>query len=189
VRYRHLFSQKQLDESYFKSKAIVKSNKCNKQSETQHFLFALTYILSISLAVIILEKILPEPKLIINERHHHNTFIAERARFHVYNLTSIGSRVAGSYENEVLAIKFLTSIINDIVKKTNQNHKIWVDISRHTGSFPLKFLDGMTHVYKNIQNVIVKLGPHHPSKQSLLLNCHFDSFVESPGKLNNIIYL
>ncbi|CAB0034132.1 unnamed protein product [Trichogramma brassicae] len=54
------------------------------------------------------------------------------------------------------------------------------DLNR-SGSFSLTFLDGMTHIYKNVQNVVVKIGPFRSSKHSLLLNCHFDSFVESPG--------
>ncbi|XP_011497152.1 PREDICTED: endoplasmic reticulum metallopeptidase 1-like [Ceratosolen solmsi marchali] len=184
VRYRNHYVQKSLEESFIKSKAINKA-KCIQQNATQHFSFALIFLLLLSLIVIVLEKILPDPKLINSERLHPDKFIAERARAHVHNLTSIGPRVAGSYENEVLAINFLTSTINDIIKKTNQNHKILIDITRHSGSFALPFLDGMTHIYKNVQNVIVKLGPHQPSKHSLLLNCHFDSFVESPGGSDN----
>ena len=173
-------SQRPPEEPFFKSRVIIKP-KLDPQSGTQHLLFALTFILSVSLTVIVLEKILPEPQLINTERFHPERFVAERAKAHVYNLTSLGPRVAGSYENEVLAVKFLTNTINNIVKNTNPNHKISVDVTRHSGSFSLTFLDGMTHVYKGVQNVIVKLGPRRPSKHSLLLNCHFDSFVESPG--------
>lgn len=169
------------EEPFFKSRVIIKP-RIDHQSGTQHLLFALTFILSVSLTVIVLEKILPEPQSINSERLYPERFVAERARNYVYNLTSIGPRVAGSYENEVLAVKFLTDTINSITKNANKNHKISIDTTRHSGSFSLTFLDGMTHVYKNVQNVIVKIGPHQPSKYSLLLNCHFDSFVDSPGK-------
>lgn len=182
MRFRHHLAQRLPEEPFFKSRVIIKS-KVDPQSGTQHLLFALTFILSVSLTVIVLEKILPEPQLIDTERFYPEKFVAERARAIVHNLTSIGPRVTGSYENEVVAVKFLTNTINGIVKNANQNHKIFVDVTRHSGSFSLTFLDGMTHVYKNVQNVIVKIGPHRPSKHSLLLNCHFDSFVESPGKL------
>lgn len=180
VRYRHHLAQRPPEEPFFKSRVILKP-KIDPQSGTQHLLFALTFILSVSLTVIVLEKILPEPQLIDTERFHPDRFVAERARAHVHNLTSLGPRVAGSYENEVLAVKFLTDTINSIIKNTNPNHKIQMDVTRHSGSFSLTFLDGMTHIYKGVQNVIVRLGPYRPSKHSLLLNCHFDSFVESPG--------
>ncbi|KZC07743.1 Endoplasmic reticulum metallopeptidase 1 [Dufourea novaeangliae] len=39
----------------------------------------------------------------------------------------------------------------------------------------------MTNVYRNVQNVIVKIGPHRPTHTSVLLNCHFDTFADSPG--------
>ncbi|XP_034950352.1 endoplasmic reticulum metallopeptidase 1-like [Chelonus insularis] len=148
---------------------------------TQHLLFSLTFLLLISLTVIVMDKHLPEPKLIRNEHKYPGEFIAERARNHIVNLTSIGPRVAGSYANEVLAVKYLTSAINEIIRDAHDNHQIILNITKHTGSFPLTFLDGMTSVYKNVQNVIVKLGPRRDSPHSLLLNCHFDSFVESPG--------
>ena len=180
IRYRHHLAQKTSEEQFFRSKIVIKP-KALTQSGNQHLLFALSFILSVSLTVIVLEKILPEPHLIENERFHPEKFVAERAKAHVYNLTALGPRVAGSYENEVLAVQFLTNVINSITKNASQNHKITLDVTRHSGSFPLTFLDGMTHVYKNVQNVIVKIGPHRPSPYSLLLNCHFDSFVESPG--------
>ncbi|XP_058797320.1 endoplasmic reticulum metallopeptidase 1-like [Phymastichus coffea] len=180
IRYRHHLAQKQPEELFFKSRVILKP-RIDQQSGTQHLLFALTFILSVSLTVIVLEKILPEPQLINSEKFHPERFVAERARNHVYNLTSLGPRVAGSYENEILAVQFLTNTINSIRKNANRHHKILVDTTRHSGSFSLTFLDGMTHIYKNVQNVIVKIGPHQLSKYSLLLNCHFDSFVESPG--------
>ncbi|XP_014236089.1 endoplasmic reticulum metallopeptidase 1-like [Trichogramma pretiosum] len=180
IRFRHHLVQKSSEEPYFRSRIVIKP-KNESQSGNQHLLFALTFILSVSLTVIVLEKILPEPQLIGSEQLHPGRFIAERARAHVYNLTSLGPRVAGSYENEVLAVQFLTNYINNIIKHAHPNHKITMDVTRHSGSFSLTFLDGMTHIYKNVQNVVVKIGPFRSSKHSLLLNCHFDSFVESPG--------
>lgn len=141
----------------------------------------LTFFLSISLIVIVLERILPEPQLIESEGLYPKRFVAERARAHIVNLTSLGPRVTGSHENEVLAVKFLTTTINNIIREADENHKILLDIAKHSGAFTLTFLDGFTNVYQNVQNVIVKLGPKRPSKHSLLINCHFDSSVQSPG--------
>lgn len=151
-------------------------------NETQHLLFVLTFFLFVSFIIIVLERNLPDPITIDTERLYPGRFVAERARNHIVNLTSIGPRIAGSYENEVLAIKFLTTTISNMIKTAHENHRIVLNITKHSGAFPLKFLDGMTNVYRNVQNVIVKVGPHRPTMYSLLLNCHFDTFVESPGK-------
>lgn len=156
--------------------------------ETQHLLFVLTFFLFVSFIIIVLERNLPDPITIDTERLYPGRFVAERARNHIVNLTSIGPRIAGSYENEILAVKFLTTIINNLIRTAHENHRIVLNITKHSGAFPLKFLDGMTNVYRNVQNVIVKVGPHRPTTYSLLLNCHFDSFLESPGKQIIIIY-
>ncbi|KMQ89025.1 endoplasmic reticulum metallopeptidase 1-like protein, partial [Lasius niger] len=150
-------------------------------NETQHLLFVLTFFLFVSFIIIVLERNLPDPITIDTERLYPGRFVAERARNHIVNLTSIGPRIAGSYENEVLAVKFLTTTISNVIKTAHENHRIVLNITKHSGAFPLKFLDGMTNVYRNVQNVIVKVGPHRPTMYSLLLNCHFDTFVESPG--------
>lgn len=161
---------------------IISKRKDILPNETPHLFFVLTFFLFLSFIIIALEKNLPEPCMIENEKLYPGRFIAERARNHIINLTSIGPRIVGSYENEVLAVKYLTIAINEIVNKAHENHKITLDITKHSGSFPLKFLDGMTNVYRNVQNVVVKIGPHNPVKHSLLMNCHFDTFPESPGK-------
>ncbi|XP_043681351.1 endoplasmic reticulum metallopeptidase 1-like isoform X1 [Vespula pensylvanica] len=160
---------------------IISKTKDILPNETPHLFFVLTFFLFLSFIIIALEKNLPEPCMIENEELYPGRFIAERARNHIINLTSIGPRIVGSYENEVLAVKYLTIAINEIVNKAHENHKITLDITKHSGSFPLKFLDGMTNVYRNVQNVVVKIGPHNPVKHSLLMNCHFDTFPESPG--------
>ncbi|XP_034180983.1 endoplasmic reticulum metallopeptidase 1 [Osmia lignaria lignaria] len=150
-------------------------------NETQHLLFLFTFYLFLSIVIIAFEKKLPEPLTIKKEGLYPGRFIGERAHNHVVNLTSIGPRIVGSYENEVLAIKYLTNSINNIIKDASANHKILVNVTKHSGAFPLKFLDGMTNVYRNVQNVIVRIGPNRPTQTSLLVNCHFDTFPESPG--------
>lgn len=128
-----------------------------------------------------MEKRLPTPLLIEDEVNNPNRFIAERAKNHVLNLTSLGPRLTGSFENEVLAVNFFTREINSIFNKANKVHRLSTDIQKVSGSFPLNFLDGMTNVYKNVQNVLVKIGPHEESAHSLLINCHFDTVTDSPG--------
>lgn len=139
-----------------------------------------------------LEKRLPTPMLLEDEPNNPGRFIAQRAKNHVYNLTSLGPRPAGSFENEVLAVNFFTREINSVINKANKIHRITSDVQKVSGSFPLEFLDGMTNVYRNVQNVLVKIGPKTESPHSLLINCHFDTVADSPGKLctvYNIILL
>ncbi|KAG7189889.1 hypothetical protein KM043_006060 [Ampulex compressa] len=164
------------DDKVTSKKAAVPPN------ETQHLLFVLTFFLFVSFVVIVLERNLPEPLTIAKEDLFPERFVAERARNHVANLTSIGPRVAGSRENEVLAVDFLTATVDAIVAEANENHRILVDVVKHSGAFPLTFLDGMTNVYRNVRNVVVKIEPRGPTPgATLLVNCHFDSFAESPG--------
>ncbi|XP_076681167.1 endoplasmic reticulum metallopeptidase 1 isoform X2 [Andrena cerasifolii] len=150
-------------------------------NDTQHLLFLFTFLLVLSVAIIAFEKMLPEPLTVNKEGLYPGRFIAERSHNHLVNLTSIGPRIVGSYENEVLAIKYLTNIISSVVKDANENHKILVNVTKHSGAFPLKFLDGMTNVYRNVQNIVVRISPHRPAQSSLLINCHFDTFADSPG--------
>lgn len=178
IRLRQHVPRKYSDNNLQENRTISKQ-KDILPNETQHLFFVLTFFLFVSFIIIVLEKNLPEPCMIDNEEP--GRFVAERARNHVVNLTSIGPRIVGSHENEVLAVRYLTAAINEIINKANKNHKIQIDITKHSGSFPLKFLDGMTNVYRNVQNVIVKIGPHNNVKRSLLINCHFDTFPESPG--------
>lgn len=108
-------------------------------------------------------------------------FIAENALNLVYNLTKLGPRPVGSFENEVLAVSLLSRELNTIANNAHKVHRILVDIQRVSGSFSLDFLDGMTSIYRNVQNVILKIGPHSEQKYSILMNCHFDSVADSPG--------
>ena len=43
-------------------------------------------------------------------------------------------------------------------------------------------MDGLTHSYRNIQNVIAKLESGTGAKHALLVNCHFDSVPQSAGE-------
>ncbi|XP_012263393.2 endoplasmic reticulum metallopeptidase 1-like [Athalia rosae] len=167
------------EEVLYSKKRISKSNTSLR--ETQHLLYLLLCLLGVSLIVIVMEKKLPEPLLTDSEGLYPEKFVAERAKNNLVKLTKMGPRVAGSYENEVAAVNFLKTEIQNIMRDAHNNHEIQLDITRHSGAFTLTFLDGMTNVYQNVQNVIVKVGSKIKSEHSLLVNCHFDTFPESPG--------
>ncbi|XP_046493405.1 endoplasmic reticulum metallopeptidase 1 isoform X2 [Neodiprion pinetum] len=179
VRLR-VHSSKEISDEVFYSKKR-QSRTFETLNEIHHLLYLLLCLLAVSLTVIVLEKKLPEPLLTDTEGLYPEKFVAERARNNLVKLTKIGPRITGSYENEVMAVNFLKTEIQNIVKDAHNSHEIQIDITKHSGAFPLTFLDGMTNVYRNVQNVIVKVGSRINSKHSLLVNCHFDTFPESPG--------
>lgn len=146
-----------------------------------HFVVYLLSTAFLYLIIVTWEKQLPTALRTIDESSHKDRFIAERAMNHLKNLTALGPRPTGSFENEVLAVKFFTREINHIMSKANKTHRILTDFQKVSGAFTLTFLDGMTNVYKNVQNIIVKIGPPVESQHSLLINCHFDTVMDSPG--------
>lgn len=152
-----------------------------------HFLLCLVFLVVIYTVLALLEKNLPEPVMIYNEHKYPDRFVAERARNHLVNLTSVGPRPVGSKENEVLAVQFLLDKIKTIINQAHSSHKIEWDLQRVSGTFSLQFLDGLTSVYRNVQNIVVKIGPRQTSRHSLLINCHFDSVMDSPGNIKLFI--
>lgn len=150
---------------------------------TFHFLAVLGLILVVFAAVIIIEKQLPAGLKIVDEYKYPNRFIAERAYNILKKLTKIGPRTAGSEANEIHAVNLIKEEVQNIIRTSHKNHILQLDVQKASGAFNLEFLDGMTNVYQDVQNVVVKIGSHINSSHSLLINCHFDSVVDSPGKL------
>lgn len=114
-------------------------------------------------------------------------FVGERAESYLKRLTEIGTKVVGSYENEVLAVDLLKREINFIIQQAEPAHLIEMDIQRPTGSYYLLLKPyGFRNYYANIQNIVVKIGPHNnESRHSVLVNCHYDTVPESPGASDN----
>ncbi|XP_050667922.1 endoplasmic reticulum metallopeptidase 1-like [Leptidea sinapis] len=113
-------------------------------------------------------------------------FIAEIAYEHLVNLTSIGPRVAGSYENEVAAVRILVEAARGIAAAASQHNRVELDVFAASGAFALTFLDGMSNIYRDVQSVVVRVrgaGVERPGhkRHALLLNCHYDTVPDSPG--------
>ncbi|CAH1280027.1 unnamed protein product [Diabrotica balteata] len=176
---RNRFNEKAPPRIFTESK--YEKSKFHRPMPYVHFLGLLCLILIVFSLVIFIEKQLPLALKIEDEHKHTDTFIAERAYNVLKNLTKIGPRIAGSYENEVLAVNVLKHEIDSIIQNANENHVIELDIQKASGAFNLEFLDGMTNVYQDVQNVVVKIGSKINSPHSLLINCHFDSVFDSPG--------
>ncbi|XP_023345863.1 endoplasmic reticulum metallopeptidase 1 isoform X2 [Eurytemora carolleeae] len=170
---------KDVDENKYKKE----ENKLN----TWHALVIGSWCLCVFFLVVYMDQRLPDPLTLRDTTTNPDRFIEERARKTLRALTSVGARPAGSYENEVLAVDLIVRELNSIKLRAQPIHKLSIDIQKPRGSFNLKFVDGLTHSYRNIQNVIAKVESGLGSKHSLLVNCHFDSVPQSPGASDDAV--
>ena len=169
-------------------------NKYKKKKGTELLsiwlsLLILSFCLTIFALVLYMDSRLPVPLRVDNaENKYPDRFIEERARDLLKQLTSVGARPAGSYENEVLAVDFIRRRLETIQKKAKDVHKLTIDVQKPRGSFNLPFVDGLSHSYRDITNIIVKLESEtRVSNNALLVNCHFDSVPQSQGKMKILI--
>ncbi|XP_063830921.1 endoplasmic reticulum metallopeptidase 1-like, partial [Ostrinia nubilalis] len=129
--------------------------------------------------VALIDLALPEP---LQRGAPPERFIAELAHEHLVNLTAIGPRVAGSYENEVAAVRVLVEALKDIARAASPHNHVEIDLHRASGAFSLSFFDGMNNVYRDVQSVVARVrGAGGAPGAALLLNCHFDTVPDSPG--------
>ncbi|KAL4704883.1 hypothetical protein ACJJTC_019461 [Scirpophaga incertulas] len=133
------------------------------------------------LLAVLADRSLPTP---LTRAAPKDQFIAEIAYEHLLNLTSIGPRVAGTYENEVLGVHVMTEALRDIAVSAAPHNVIDLDLQRASGNFTLTFFDGLNNVYQDVQNVVARArarGGRPERRPALLLNCHIDSVPDSPG--------
>lgn len=71
-----------------------------------------------------------------------DSFIASYAQQHLNELTAIGPRVAGSYENEVAAVRVLVEAVRRIAREASPHNRVEVDVHTANGAFALTFMDG-----------------------------------------------
>ena len=117
-------------------------------------------------------------------------FVEERARKTLNDLTAFGSRPVGSKANEELSVDYLVNEITQIRSQMNaEQHSLDIDVQRVSGTFAIDFLGQFTSCYDNVNNVIVKLCPKRGSNDSLLVNCHYDSFINATGTITTATML
>jgi len=117
-------------------------------------------------------------------------FVEERARQTLIELTAIGPRPVGSRANEERTVNYLLSTIREIQTEMNvEQHLLEVDSRRVGGTFAIDFLGQFTSRYDNVNNVVAKLCPKRGGHDSLLVNCHYDTVVNSTGICARVLLL
>lgn len=93
-------------------------------------------------------------------------------------------RVTGSTANEIVVVKYFQDEVDKIISGANSVHKIEYDVQQAVGGYYLAFKPyGVQNNYDRIKNFVVRLSSQNDSGLSVLINCHFDTVPESPGKL------
>ncbi|CAC5360627.1 unnamed protein product [Mytilus coruscus] len=174
--------------------SIVESTKASNKKQISALFIWPTVVILYTVTYVCLHEVkynkYPEPKYSTTYAEK-DQFFEDGAHEHLLELCSFGPKVAGSNANEVQAVQYIVNQI-DIIRETNQEHaplnSLTIDIQKVSGSFLLKNFVQTNYysVYENLQNVVVLLQPPNTSKSSLLINCHFDSVVDSPGAGDNI---
>ena len=125
--------------------------------------------------------VLPEPKQFVQDSAP-DEFYESNAEKHLEVFTRHGPRVVGSKANEIYAYNYILNELKNIQKNALPSKRIKLDEQNVTGSFDIAFLSDFVSYYRNIKNIVALLEPDGGSEHSLLMSCHFDSAVESPGK-------
>ena len=120
-------------------------------------------------------RMLPEPSL-HSSSSSLNEFNVANARQHLLALTNLGIRNVGNVANEVHARDLIVREVEAMRSLASKEVEIEINVQHPSGSFYLGFLGGMTHLYDNLTNVVVRFSrkgttPEH----AFLINAHFDS--------------
>ena len=106
-------------------------NKYKKETRrlpTWTSFLVLLYLVSVFLLVVRMDRRLPTALTTSDIPDNPERFIEERSRRVLRDLTSIGARPAGSYENEVLAVDLLKRELQSIQARCHPKHKLTIDI-------------------------------------------------------------
>jgi hypothetical protein len=123
------------------------------------------------------------PEVVTTANSRQGQFVEERARKHLDDLTQFGSRPVSSIANEKLTVEYLLNEIEAIrLDMETSVHRLEVDTQRVSGTFTIDFLGQFTSYYENVNNIVVRLSPQRGANHSLLVNCHYDTSMNTTGK-------
>ncbi|CAI9721115.1 Hypothetical predicted protein [Octopus vulgaris] len=172
------------DASSISSQKIPKQNQLKNIPGSVLWTVVVVFHVSLFLFVIHRTTTLPLPKKTSSSQS--DVFEEETARKHLDAITGLGQRPVGSYANENLVKHYILNELQKIQQQSLANlHAIQIDEQNVSGQFSLHLKSNFLTVYRNIKNIVVKLDPvtefKDASKHSVLVNCHYDSVVGSPG--------
>lgn len=148
----------------------------------------IVFIFGFVTAHLVYNNFLSLPTIQSNKLVTVDRFIVPRALNDIEDLIMFGTRVSGSFNNEVKIVNFLLSTINEIVYSKNDDKIVEFDHQTSAGSFIRK---GQTYFYSGIQNVVAKIYSRSESNLNaepehfILISTNFDSFYESLGFCDN----
>ncbi|OWF56308.1 Endoplasmic reticulum metallopeptidase 1 [Mizuhopecten yessoensis] len=123
----------------------------------------------------------PEPR-IADDKPLEGVFYENLARRHLETVTSFGQRPAGSEANELHTKNYILKELLAFKDHLHESKEMLIDVQNTSGSFHLFFINtDFYSVYKNLKNVVVRLGPVSGATHSVLMNCHYDTMVDAIG--------
>ncbi|PAV85176.1 hypothetical protein WR25_04444 isoform B [Diploscapter pachys] len=137
-----------------------------------------------------LHKCLPTPK---EPNEDYNSFSEIRAQKILYELSNYGPKPAGSVACEQLTRNRIYEELKLIKSSASAFVNFDIDTQFASGCFHIpKFdVDGFTICYRNVSNVMVRIGQVEQSKNerkiAVLLNCHYDSWPTSSAGSDDLI--
>ena len=116
-------------------------------------------------------------------------FAEWRARKHLEEITSYGVRPTGSFANEHKTVEYLLNTLRSFLDSKREDVVLDIDLQRPSGHFTIDFLEGFTSYYRNVSNVVARVGSRgsHHTTHSILINAHFDSSFGSPSASDDAV--
>ena len=117
-----------------------------------------------------------------------NEFITANARRHLNDVTSLGIRHVGSMANEVHAKNMIVQKVEEIRAAASDEVEIETSVQTASGHYHLDFLGGLTHLYENVSNVIVRFKQRgsNPS-HAFMINAHYDSALGTVAASDDVV--
>ena len=109
-----------------------------------------------------------------------NQFHSSKARIHLENLTSLGIRHVGGAANEIHAKNLIINTLEKLKREASSSVELEISVQHPSGHFYLSFIGGLTHIYHNVTNIIVRLSKKGSvPKNAFMINAHYDSALGS----------
>ena len=149
--------------------------------------FVLLYLLLLALlSAIVLQSYYKLPEIVTPQSPNHVS--VANARKHLEEITGLGIRHVGSTANEIHAKNMILQKVEEIHATASREVEIEVSVQHPSGHYYLDFLGGMTHIYHNITNIVVKFtkkgtNPEH----AFLINAHFDSALGTVAASDDVV--